>query len=61
MSVKEELTKSMTTFGFSIIQSLVTDIRWGHCEANMQRWCPLEMVLGIFVALPSGGQIIMRF
>eukprot|EP00884_Botryococcus_braunii_P018486 jgi/Botrbrau1/5320/Bobra.0391s0031.1 len=25
-SVKDELTKSMTTFGFSIIQSLVTDI-----------------------------------
>ncbi len=25
-SVKEELTKSMTSFGFSIIQTLVTDI-----------------------------------
>lgn len=25
-SVKDELTKSMTAFGFSIIQSLVTDI-----------------------------------
>lgn len=30
MSVKEELTKSMTTFGFSIIQSLVTDISPDH-------------------------------
>ena len=26
-SIKEELTKSMTTFGFTILQALVNDIR----------------------------------
>lgn len=30
MAVKEELTKSMATFGFMIIQTLVTDIEPDH-------------------------------
>ena len=61
MAVKEELTKSMATFGFMIIQTLVTDIEPDHkvkdamneinsaqrfrCKPHAALLCCLKMVL----------------
>jgi len=39
MAVKEELEKSMSTFGYQIIQTLVTDIEPDHKVSLIREWC----------------------
>ncbi len=61
-SVKEELTKSMSSFGFMIIQTLVTDIepdmkvRAAMNEINAaqrMRCAQLSMLLSLVLCLPN--------